>query len=53
MRNRSDFDKLRKACEPLVKYLNEYHDPHTYVVVSQDGIKLQKVEMGIHLDPVD
>lgn len=34
--------ELEKACESVIEYLNQNHDPHTYVVISQDSIKLQK-----------
>lgn len=42
--------ELEKACETVIKYLNQNHDPHTYVVISQDSIKLQKVQICIPVE---
>ena len=42
--------ELEKACESVIKYLNQNHDPHTYVVISQDSIKLQKVQICIPVE---
>lgn len=42
--------ELEKACESVIKYLNQNHDPHTYVVISQDSIKLQKVQISIPVE---
>ena len=42
--------ELEKACETVIKYLNQNHDPHTYVVISQDSIKLQKVQISIPVE---
>ncbi|WP_302954416.1 hypothetical protein [[Clostridium] scindens] len=42
--------ELEKACESVIEYLNQNHDPHTYVVISQDSIKLQKVQISIPVE---
>ena len=42
-----EMKKLEKVCEPVIEYLNQNHDPHTYVVISQDSIKLQKEQISI------
>lgn len=38
---------LTAICEPLMKYLEENHDPHTEIVISSDGIKLMSAEIWI------
>ena len=42
--------ELEKACESVIEYLNQNHDPHTYVVISQDSTKLQKVQISIPVE---
>lgn len=45
-----EMKELEKACESVIEYLNQNHDPHTYVVISQDSIKLQKVQISIPVE---
>lgn len=45
-----EIEKLRRVCEPVIEYLNNNHDPHTCVVVSQESIKVIRTEVATPVD---
>lgn len=42
--------KLQEICEPVIKYLEQNHDPHTKIVVSMDSIEVTQTEIRIPID---
>lgn len=40
-------DKLKEAAMPLIKYLNENHDPHATVIVTNTSVELMEGSMRI------
>ncbi len=52
-RKMSEHEMLQEVCEPLCKLLQAVYDPHTYVVVSQESIKLMRVDTGIPVNVQD
>ena len=40
-------EELKALCEPVIKYLEEKYNPHTELVISTDGIKLNETEIWI------
>ena len=39
--------ELQEICEPVIKYLEQNHDPHTTIVVSMDSIAVKQTEIRI------
>ena len=44
---KTDFDVLQNLCEPVARYLHENYDPHTTVVITDDGVRLERTEMFV------
>ena len=38
---------FEEAAKPLIKYLNDYHDPHTKVIVETDSAEIVSGEMSL------
>lgn len=42
-----EFDRLKKAAIPLIKYLNENHHPHVTVIVTPTSVELLEGQMTL------
>lgn len=40
-------EELLKICEPIMKYIDEHHDPYTKVVIDMDGVRVMGTELSI------
>ena len=47
MREEYIVEELLKICEPIMKYIDEHHDPYTKVVIDMDGVKVMGTELSI------
>ena len=47
------FDKLKKASQPLIDFLNENYDPMTIAVLREGRVDIFRSEMGMPLEVRD
>jgi len=45
-----DLKKLLEAAKPLIKYLNDHHDPHTRVIVGTGEAELVSGVMSVRTE---
>ena len=42
-----ELEKLKELCTPVMKYLRSNSDPYTEICISEDGIKVKQIIVGI------
>lgn len=47
LNTRIKLEELKKASEPLIKYIAENYDPHTKLIVDNNSAELLKAERRI------
>lgn len=42
-----DMNELEKLASPLIEYLKQDHNPHTYIVITDEVVQVLRVEASI------
>lgn len=45
-----EFKELKELAKPLVKYLNEHHDPHTLIIIDYSRVDIYQGKAGIPIE---
>ena len=51
--HKDKLEELKNIAQPLVNYLQNNYDPHTYILVRDDKVEILQEEMGVPFEVKD